>query len=146
MVAQVFWPDSPRDLDRVVSCSSKIGLSAAVLHRLSAQPCTTFEVIFDQTCIGYPVSTCCLYLRSENHVSVQCAVTILGEGMPEYTYNAMGPDLWQKAVKYQWEHSGLPDALRRLTSDMVDQAKQRVLVSENIQLHKQIRKINSSQQ
>ena len=73
-------------------------------------------------------------------------MTILGEGMPEHTYNAMSPEKWQRAVKYQWEHSGLPDALRRLTSDMVDQAKQRVLVSEGIQLHKHIRKINSGQQ
>jgi hypothetical protein len=146
IVAQVFWPDSPNDLDRVVSCSSKIGLSAGVLRRLSAQPCTTFERIFDRTCIGYPVGTYDLYLRSEIHISVQCAVKILGEGKPRAAYDAMGPDSWQKAVKYQWKRSGLPDALRRLTSDMVDQATQRVLVSEGIQLHKQIRKINSSQQ
>jgi hypothetical protein len=77
---------------------------------------------------------------------VQCALKILGEGKPRAAYDAMGLDSWQGAVKHQWERSGLPDALRRLTSDMVDQATQRVLVSEGIQLHKQIRKINSSQQ
>jgi hypothetical protein len=79
---------------------------------------------------------------------MQCAATILGQGQPETTYRTItrSPQAWQDAIERQRRSSGLPDALRRLTSDMVDQAKQRVLVSEGRQLYKQIRKINAGQQ
>ena len=77
---------------------------------------------------------------------MQCAATVLGLGQPKTTYRTIGPDVWRKAVEQQWRHSGLPDALHRLTSDMVEQAKQRILVSEGVQLYKQIRKISNNQQ
>ena len=123
-----------------------MGLSAAVLLRLSAKRLPAFEEIFDPNSIGYPVSMSHLHLCNRIHVSVQCAATVLGLGQPEATYRTIGLKVWREAVERQWHHSGLPNALHRLTSDLVEQAKQRILVSEGEQLYKQIRKINNNQQ
>ena len=117
-----------------------MGLSAVVLRRLSDKRLPAFEEILNRNSIGYPLSTSHLHLCNRIHVPVQCAATILGLGQPEATYRTIGPKAWRKAVEQQWHYSGLPDALRRLTSDVVEQAKQRVLVSEGEQLYKQIRK------
>ena len=50
------------------------------------------------------------------------------------------------AVQLESKKSGLPHALRRLTSDLVEQTKQNMLLSEAELLRARIRKINIGQQ
>ena len=71
---------------------------------------------------------------------------ILGAANPRATYKVFDAQSWREAVEQQWKHSGLPDALRRLTSDLVAQAKQKVLVEEGMQFQKQVHKIIINQQ
>jgi hypothetical protein len=76
----------------------------------------------------------------------QCVTAILGVANPSDTYSVFDAQKWRRAVEQQWDLSGLPNALRRLTSDLVAQAKQRVLVEEGVQFQKQVRKIIINQQ
>jgi response regulator RpfG family c-di-GMP phosphodiesterase len=77
---------------------------------------------------------------------VQCVTAILGVANPSDTYAVYDAQKWRRAVDQQWVHSGLPNALRRLTSDLVAQAKQRVLLEETMQFQKQLRRITINQQ
>ena len=76
----------------------------------------------------------------------QCVTAILGVANPRDTYAVYDAQKWRRAVEQQWDSSGLPVALRRLTSDLVAQAKQRVLLEETMQFQKQVRKIIINQQ
>jgi len=76
----------------------------------------------------------------------QCVTAILGVADPRKTYSVFNAQNWRKAVEQQWILSGLPNALHRLTSDLVAQARQRVLVEEGMQFQKQVHKIIINQQ
>lgn len=77
---------------------------------------------------------------------VQCVTAILGATNPSDTYKVFNAQTWRNSVEQQWNASGLPNALRRLTSDLVAQAKLRVLVEEGVQFQKQVHKIIINQQ
>jgi hypothetical protein len=77
---------------------------------------------------------------------VQCVTAILGATNPSDTYKVFNAQTWRNSVERQWNDSGLPNALRRLTSDLVAKAKQRVLLEEGIQFQKQLHKIIINQQ
>jgi hypothetical protein len=79
-------------------------------------------------------------------VRTQCVTAILGATNPRETYKVFNAQTWRHSVEQQWNDSGLPNALRRLTSDLVAQAKQRVLVEEGIQFQKQVHKIIVNQE
>jgi hypothetical protein len=53
---------------------------------------------------------------------------------------------WQKAVQQQLDESRLPKALNRLTSDLFEQAKQKILLSEATRFQTWVRKIDLGQQ
>ena len=62
IVAKVFWPKESAATNRVIPCSSKMGLSAAVLRRdtikgLRDEELPNYNKIFDPNSIGYSVST-----------------------------------------------------------------------------------------
>ena len=61
IVAKVFWPEDPAATNRVIPCSSKMGLSAAVLRRdttnwLPDDELPGYDKICDPNSIGYSVS------------------------------------------------------------------------------------------
>jgi hypothetical protein len=58
----------------------------------------------------------------------------------------MNPELWRNKLIYELNHSGLPDAIKKLTREMVDQAKQRAFLLEGEGVCKQLRKMNSAQE
>jgi hypothetical protein len=76
----------------------------------------------------------------------QCARTILGVGKPEKTYRTFELEEWKEAVQQESAKSGLPSALRQLTCELVEQKKQKILLSEAKSLHSRILKINIGQQ
>ena len=147
-VAKCFWSEPSAAMDRVIPCSSKMGLSAALLRRHPAHKLPKFDSIWNPNPddIKYPVSISGSLLRRFRGLWVQCVTSILGDENPSATYSVFNAQSWRVAVERQWTKSGLPDALRRLTSDLVAQAKQRVLVEEGMQFQKQIRKIIVNQQ
>ncbi len=126
-----------------------MGLSAALLRRHPVDKLPELDKIWNDNPddIGYPVSISRSTLhRFRGSWFVQCVTAILGATNPRDTYNVFNAQTWRKAVDRQWDHSGLPNALRRLTSDLVAQAKQRVLAEEGRQFQKQVHKIIVNQQ
>ena len=73
-------------------------------------------------------------------------MSILGLEDAADHYSRFDLERWRNAVEKQRNESGLPEALRRLTTDLVTRAKQRTLELEGTQFYKQVRKINRSQQ
>jgi len=70
----------------------------------------------------------------------------LGTGQPEQTYDRMSASMWRTKLENNLEESGLPSAINKLTSEMVDQAKRRAFLSEAIGVCKQLRKMNAAQE
>ena len=54
-VTKTFWPDSPMDTNRVITCSSLMGLSARDLLDKSNPSKPSFETIWDPNTVGYHV-------------------------------------------------------------------------------------------
>jgi len=54
--------------------------------------------------------------------------------------------MWRTKLENNLEESGLPSAINKLTSEMVDQAKRRAFLSEAIGVCKQLRKMNAAQE
>jgi hypothetical protein len=76
----------------------------------------------------------------------QCAEKILGTGQPKQHYTNMNPNLWRNKLDSELNLSGLPEAIKKLTREMVDQAKQRAFLLEGEGVCKQLRKMNSAQE
>ena len=84
--------------------------------------------------------------RSLSDSLVQCAEKILGVGQPQENFNLMSPKLWRAKLEREMSGSGLPDAIQKLTREMVDQAKQRALMQECEAVCKQLRKMSAAQE
>lgn len=54
--------------------------------------------------------------------------------------------VWRNKLEMELDRSGLPDAIKKLTREMVDQAKQRAFMAEGEAICKQLRKINQAQE
>jgi hypothetical protein len=76
----------------------------------------------------------------------QCAEKILGTGQPKQHYTNMNPDLWRNKLVQELNRSGLPDAIKKLTRELVDEAKQHAFLLEGEGVCKQLRKMNSAQE
>jgi len=123
-----------------------MGLSAALLRRHPVDELPKLDRIWkdDPDDIRYPVSIGPLLyyvIQRPTWCLVQCVTAILGNTNPRDTYKVFDAETWRKAVDRQWDKSGLPNALRRLTSDLVVQARRKVLIEECAQFLKQVRKI-----
>lgn len=58
----------------------------------------------------------------------------------------MDPELWRNKLDSELDGSGLPEAIKKLTREMVDQAKKRAFLLEGEGVCKQLRKMNSAQE
>ena len=58
----------------------------------------------------------------------------------------MTPDLWRNKLVSELNLSGLPDAIKKLIREMVDQAKQRAFLLEGSGIREQLRKLNLAQE
>ena len=70
----------------------------------------------------------------------------MGTGQPEDTYNRMSRDTWRGKLQTNLVESGLPNAINKLTREMVDQAKQRAFLLESIGVCKQLKKMSAAQE
>ena len=69
----------------------------------------------------------------------------MGIGNTGTNYNLFDLEMWRKAIKKELSLSGLPDVRKRLSTDMVAKARQRLLILEGHQLWKHVYKIMNSQ-
>ncbi|KIM23876.1 hypothetical protein M408DRAFT_332078, partial [Serendipita vermifera MAFF 305830] len=131
-VSKVFWPRNiPGTTTGIIPCSSLMGLSARALLDQSKRSKPPFKSIWD---------------KNKKQVEYPCAEKILGTGQPEETYNRMSPETWRAKLEINLSESGLPDAINKLTREMVDQAKQRAFLSESIAVCKQLKKMSAAQE
>lgn len=122
-----------------------MGLSARALLDLSENAKPDFESFWDKRRkqVEYPVRNYVVVDKTMRFIStIQCAEKILGTGRPKETYERLSTNTWREQLEENLEESGLPSAINKLTSEMVDQAKQRAYFSEAVVLNKQLRKLN----
>jgi hypothetical protein len=106
-----------------------------------------FEDFFDRKRTEYHVSS----VPSPSDIvprcltSIQCAATMLGVSDPKGNYESFSTKKWNDALKAQIDDSGLPDARKRLSVDVVAHYKQGVLKSDSQYLSHCVHKIVKSQ-
>ncbi|PVG00635.1 hypothetical protein CPB86DRAFT_181593 [Serendipita vermifera] len=129
-VSKVFWPRTPwhEAAHRIVPCSSLIGMSARSLIKRSTQHKPSFESIWDP---------------KGNKLEYHCAEKILGTGQPDMAFTRMNTEIWMNTLEKELNKSGLPVAIRRLTKEMVDQAKRHALLMENDTVLRQLRRMST---
>ncbi|KIM23880.1 hypothetical protein M408DRAFT_332082 [Serendipita vermifera MAFF 305830] len=126
--SKVFWPRNiAMGTQNIIACSSLMGLSARALLDMSTNAKPDFESFWD---------------KQRKKVEYPCAEKILGTGRPKETYDRLSTKTWREELEHNLEESGLPSAINKLTSEMVDQAKQRAYFTEAVAIHKQLRKMN----
>ncbi|KLO15519.1 hypothetical protein SCHPADRAFT_938629 [Schizopora paradoxa] len=123
-VKRVFWSGGQDPNCRILTCSSKMGLSAQTLLRMSENGKPAFKDIWDRTSIQY-----------------HCAEKILGVGNPESHYNKFTSEEWVDVIQDQLDDSGLHPAIEHITKDTVAKAQQRLLMSDNKQIWRHVRKV-----
>ena len=75
-VSKLFWPGTRDESERVLKCSSLMGLSASQLLEQTKATQPPFRAVWDKTSIRYQVRGC----QSSEHHSPHCAfLTVRGE-------------------------------------------------------------------
>ena len=74
-------------------------------------------------------------------MAVQCAAKILGVGDPKATYDRFDIQIWRDKLQAELRSSGLPGAIQRLTTELVDGARINELLSEGDTVFRQLREI-----
>jgi hypothetical protein len=127
MVSKSFWPGPHDARHRVLRCSSLMGLGANQLFEQAKATKPSFKKVWEHSYVSsgrflelYPFSLC----------SLQCASNILGKEKPALVYNQYDRGGWVEKVKEQYRNSGLPEVIKRLTREMVDNARKNALTSE----------------
>ncbi|KAG8824093.1 hypothetical protein FRC19_002548 [Serendipita sp. 401] len=132
-VSKVFWPANVQKAaySSIIPCSSLMGLSARALLDISQTSKPQFLQFWDS---------------NRKKVAHACAEKILGTGQPKENYDRMSEQLWRDKLDWEMKESGLPAAIKKLSREMVDQAKQRAFLMESEGIRRQLRKILSAQE
>ncbi|KIJ60882.1 hypothetical protein HYDPIDRAFT_31927 [Hydnomerulius pinastri MD-312] len=128
-VAKVFWPKSESAVDRVLCCSSRLGMSSRALLRQSEKSKPSFEEMW-----------------VEGEMTYDCAEKILGVGNPQGKYEQLRHEEWKKAINYQLKESRLETAISRLTTELVDKQRIHALLVEVEQLRRDMSRFIIDQQ
>ena len=78
--------------------------------------------------------------------SLQCAAKILGVGDPEAVYDRFTLRIWQDKLQAELRASHLPEAIQKLTREMVDCARISTLLREADTIIKQLREMSNVQE
>ncbi|OBZ66419.1 Clamp-binding protein CrfC [Grifola frondosa] len=127
-VAKAFWPKHGDAQRRVLRCSSRMGMSARALLRLSMHGKPVFKDIWIANSIEY-----------------DCAEKILGAHKSELTFQNLDAGVWKKAVEEQLGRSELQESIKRIVTDMVMSSHHRTLMEEGARLSKQLHKAITNQ-
>ena len=77
-VSNTFWPGTRDESDRVLRCSSLMGLSASLLLEQTTATKPSFRAVWDRTSIRYQVRGC----QSIEHHNPHCALLAVRGGDP----------------------------------------------------------------
>ena len=144
IVTKIFWPRDVMNTNSVLPCSSLMGLSARDLLDKSCSSKPPFEEIWKRDTVGYHVRGSLLtkYASAERP---QCAAKILGVGDPKPVYAQLDDQTWRNKLDTELRASGLPGAIQELTTEMVDRARIKALLSEADTVTKHVKELRSVQ-
>jgi hypothetical protein len=146
-VSRSFWPGIHDESDRVLKCSSLMGLSAQQLLEQAKATKPSFKEVWESTSIRYHVGRGQFI---ESHRSLLCFLCSvlrrsLEKDKPELVYNDYDRDLWVGMVEEQLNISGLPRVIHKLTRELVDSARKNALTGETAEAIRLVRELRKKE-
>lgn len=141
-VARAFWPKRESTASRVILCSSLMGISSQTLLDASREGKPPFDSLWGEGNVFYPVSNHTSFVLN-SLISIQAATAILGM-TEEEDYDKLDIRKWRNYIKIQLDRSGLPEAVRQISEDIIDHARPRVMWQEIGAVHHYVRKMTRS--